>query len=146
MNRIILMDNIENSKVFEMRMILETEACRMAAECNEPEAFDVLTEINKSMLKYKDDVEKRISLDLQFHIMIAKLSQNPLLELFVQSMTNLLSPILRTALIPEKGNMHGIEFHRQIIETLRSGNGKEAERVMREHLTESVENYYSGEK
>lgn len=146
LNRIILMDNIENSKVFEMRMILETEACRMAAECNEPEAFDVLTEINDSMLKYKDDVEKRISLDLQFHIMIAKLSQNPLLELFVQSMTNLLSPILRTALIPEKGNMHGIEFHRQIIETLRSGNGKEAERVMREHLTESVENYYLGEK
>lgn len=146
LNRIILMEKIEHGKVLEMRMILETEACRLAAERNEAEAFDILNEINDSMLKYKNDIEKRISLDLQFHITIAKLSHNPLLELFVQSMANLLSPILRTALIPEGGNEHGIEFHRQIIDVLRSHDGKAAEGIMRQHLAASVLNYYSGEK
>lgn len=145
LNRIILMDKIEHSQILEIRMILETNACRLAAVRNKPEAFDVLEEINDSMLKYKDDINKRISLDIQFHITIAKLSQNLLLELFVQSMTNLLAPILRTALIPEGGNEDGIQFHKQIIETLRSGDGDKAEEIMRKHLSLSVLNYYSGD-
>ncbi len=146
LNRIILLDNVEHSAVMEVRRIIETEACRLAAERNEPEAFDVLDEINASMMKYKGDIEKRISLDIQFHITIAKLSHNPLLELFAQSMANLLAPILRTALIPEGGNENGIEFHKQIIATLRSQDGEKAEKLMRQHLEESVENYYSGEQ
>lgn len=145
LNRIILMDKIEHSQILEIRMILETNACRLAAVRNKPEAFDVLEEINDSMLKYKDDINKRISLDIQFHITIAKLSQNLLFELFVQSMTNLLAPILRTALIPEGGNEDGIQFHKQIIETLRSGDGDKAEEIMRKHLSLSVLNYYSGD-
>ena len=146
LNRIILLDNVEHGAVMEVRRIIETEACRLAAERNEPEAFDVLDEINASMMKYKEDIEKRISLDIQFHITIAKLSHNPLLELFAQSMANLLAPILRTALIPEGGNENGIEFHKQIIATLRSQDGEKAEKLMRQHLEESVENYYSGEQ
>lgn len=146
LNRIILLDNVEHSAVMEVRRIIETEACRLAAERNEPGAFDVLDEINASMMKYKEDIEKRISLDIQFHITIAKLSHNPLLELFAQSMANLLAPILRTALIPEGGNENGIEFHKQIIATLRSQDGEKAEKLMRQHLEESVENYYSGEQ
>ncbi len=145
LNRIILMDNIEHQQILEMRMILETKACRLAAERNEAQAFDVLEDINNNMLKFKQDINKRISLDIQFHITIAKLSRNLLLELFVQSMTNLLSPILRTALIPEGGNEDGIQFHRQIIQTLRSGDGDKAEEVMRKHLSASVLNYYSGD-
>ncbi|MDE7015799.1 MAG: FadR family transcriptional regulator [Kineothrix sp.] len=146
LNRIILLDNVEHGAVMEVRRIIETEACRLAAERNAPEAFDVLDEINASMMKYKEDIEKRISLDIQFHITIAKLSHNPLLELFAQSMANLLAPILRTALIPEGGNENGIEFHKQIIATLRSQDGEKAEKLMRQHLEESVENYYSGEQ
>ena len=146
LNRIILLDNVEHGAVMEVRRIIETEACRLAAERNEPGAFDVLDEINASMMKYKEDIEKRISLDIQFHITIAKLSHNPLLELFAQSMANLLAPILRTALIPEGGNENGIEFHKQIIATLRSQDGEKAEKLMRQHLEESVENYYSGEQ
>jgi len=61
-------------------------------------------------------------------------------------MANLLAPILRTALIPEGGNENGIEFHKQIIATLRSQDGEKAEKLMRQHLEESVENYYSGEQ
>ena len=60
-------------------------------------------------------------------------------------MTNLLAPILRTALIPEGGNEDGIQFHKQIIETLRSGDGDKAEEIMRKHLSLSVLNYYSGD-
>lgn len=146
LNRIILLDNVEHSAVMEVRQIIETEACRLAAERNTSEAFDVLEEINDSMMRYKGDIEKRISLDIQFHITIAKLSNNPLLELFAQSMSNLLAPILRTALIPEWGNENGIEFHKQIIATLRMRNGEKAEKLMRQHLQESMENYYSGEK
>lgn len=146
LNRIILLDNVEHNSVMEVRQIIETEACRLAAERNAPEAFDVLEEINDSMMRYKEDIEKRISLDIQFHITIAKLSNNPLLELFAQSMANLLAPILRTALIPEKGNENGIEFHKQIIATLRLQNGEQAEKLMRQHLEESMENYYSGER
>lgn len=144
LNRIILMDNIDHNNIFEMRMMLESNACRMAAERNAPEEFEILKEINDKMELYKDDVEKRIEYDIRFHIMIATLSHNPLLELFVQSMTSLLFPILRTALIPEGGNEGGIQFHRDIIRILCSGDGKQAEEAMQRHLRESAENYFNG--
>lgn len=144
LQRIILSDRIDNENVTEMRMILETKACRLAAERNPASSFDYLEQINERMLQNKDDRKKRIQNDLDFHYEIARLSGNPLMEAFVESISDLLTRILDTALIPKEGNESGIQFHKQIIIALKLGNGELAERTMGEHLKESMKNYYTG--
>lgn len=145
LNRIVLMDNIDPIKIYEMRTILEVNACRIVAKAAlEEDAFHILEEINENMRRSKTDIEKRIELDMEFHSMIAHLSGNPLLELFQRSIARLAVPIIRTALRPPVGNEDGIRDHQIIIEVLRKGNEEEAAERISEHLRKSTQNYIDG--
>lgn len=146
LNRIVLMDNIDPIKIYEMRTILEVSACQMVAGGeHEEKDFRMLEEINENMRRSKDDIEKRIELDMEFHSMIAHLSGNPLLELFQRSIARLAVPVIRTALLPPIGNEDGIRDHQAIIEVLRKGNEEEAAERIREHLRKSTQNYIDGD-
>ena len=145
LNRIVLMDNIDPIKIYELRSILEVSACRLAAENGHDADFDELEAINARMRESKDDIDQRIALDLEFHGMIARLSRNPLLEIFERSIANLVAPVLRTALLPSGGNADGIVDHRRMIETLRTGDAERAALLMSEHLTKSTQNYLDGD-
>ena len=102
----------------------------------------MLEEINENMRQSKDDIDKRIELDMEFHSMVAHLSGNPLLELFERSIAKLVSPVIRTALLPSSGNEDGIRDHQLIIEVLRKGDEKQA---ANEHLRKSTQNYLDGD-
>jgi len=146
LNRIVLMDNIDPIKIYELRTILEVNACRLAARnAHENEDFRVLEEINENMRQSKDDIDKRIELDMEFHSMVAHLSGNPLLELFERSIAKLVSPVIRTALLPSSGNEDGIRDHQLIIEVLRKGDEEQAAELMNEHLRKSTQNYLDGD-
>lgn len=77
--------------------------------------------------------------------MVAHLSGNPLLELFERSIAKLVSPVIRTALLPSSGNEDGIRDHQLIIEVLRKGDEKQAAKLMNEHLRKSTQNYLDGD-
>ena len=140
-NRIILMDEIMPAKVFEARMLLETGACGLAVINGKPEDLIKLEEINQEMVRCDQDTERRTQLDLKFHSLIAEMTGNPLIELFVKSMATLLGPFITTALIPHTGHMEGINTHRQIIACMREKDVVGAECLMREHLENSTQNY-----
>ena len=141
LNRMMTMDNIDFTNVFEMRMLLEPYACRVAAKKGTSEQFDALERNIEQMAGSKDDSDARIRYDLQFHRMIAEMSGNKLLDCFIQSMSSLLKPILRQALIPPQGHQSGIQYHQRLVSVLRAGDEAEAERLMTEHLNVSFENY-----
>lgn len=146
LNRMILMDNIQYSNVFEMRMLLEPYACRLAAEKGTQSDFDELDINIEHMIQSKDNTDERIKYDLKFHFRIAELSGNPILACFVQSMAKLLEPLLRKALVPSGGHQSGIEYHKRLVVILRSGDGNLAEQVMKEHLEVSTQNYLQSEQ
>lgn len=140
--RMIQMDCIDYTHVFNMRLLLEPYACRLAAQHHlSEEQLGALEDTIKKMIENQHNTEERIYYDLQFHTLIAQYSENPILATFVQSMTGLLKPIIREALIPSEGHLSGVEFHRQLLGILRRNDGDEAERVMREHLQVSTQNY-----
>ena len=147
LNRIVLLDNIDPIKIYELRTILEVSACKLAARnVKAGDALNELEEINNNMRLYKDDTEKRIALDMEFHSMIANLSGNPLLELFERSIAKLVFPVMRTALLPFDGNESGIRDHQAIIEVLRKGDEAEAVALMSEHIRKSTQNYLDGNR
>ncbi len=147
-NRMIQMDRIDYIHIFNMRLLLEPYACRLAATnyLKNKEKLTMLEEMVDKMEKSEGNTDDRIHYDLQFHILVAQLSDNPILAAFVQSMTGLLTPLLRDALIPPDGHRCGVDYHRRLLEIIRSGDGDEGERIMREHLTISTQYYLKGKE
>ena len=145
-HRMIQMDRIDYVHIFDMRLLLEPYACRLAAvnHSRKKGKLTTLKEMIDKMEESERNTDERIYYDLQFHTLVAQLSENPILAAFVQSMTGLLTPLLRDALIPSGGHRSGVDYHRQLLEIIGRGDGNEAERVMREHLTVSTQNYLKG--
>ena len=102
-HRMIQMDHIDYVHVFDMRLLLEPHACRLAAEreLNE-DKLAALRDTIEQMIKSEHNTDERIYYDLQFHTLIAQYSSNPILAVFVQSMTGLLTPIIRGRLIASR--------------------------------------------
>lgn len=145
LNRIVHMDNIAPSTIYELRMILEVNSCRLAAKrIKSEDDFQKLISINEQMERFKDQTDQRVQLDMEFHSMIANLSGNALLELFERSITKLIYPVILTALVPSEGNEDGIHDHQEIISVLRSGDAEKAAAIMTEHLRKSEQNYIHG--
>lgn len=140
--RMIQMECIDYTYVFDMRLLLEPYACRLAAQNHlTKEKIDGLEKTIENMVANQHNTDQRIYYDLQFHTLIAQYSNNPLLATFIQSMTGLLTPIIRDALLPAEGHMSGVEYHKKLLETIQKGESDEAERLMREHLQVSTQNY-----
>lgn len=136
--RMLVMDNIDAASVYEMRVLFEIKACSLAAERATEQEFQELENINQQMKEQSENIDARVELDLLFHAHIAKITKNPLLGLFVQSMTSLLKTMIKQAIQFPGGSENGIEYHQKIIDCLRSRDLQRAEDVMREHLNESM--------
>ncbi len=141
--RIVAMDGTDDIEVLQMRILLETEACRLATTKASDEDFDELEEITQKMEEVFEQHEARTKLDIQFHTRIAELSDNRLLALFVHSMANLLFTLITTAIRSPLGSDSGIDYHRKLIAAMRTRKADDASEIMRNHLTESARRYVS---
>lgn len=145
--RMIQMDCIDYHHVFDMRLLLEPHACRLAAETGlSPDQAAALDGTIAKMIEFQRVTDERVSYDLKFHALIAQYSGNPILATFIQSMTGLLTPLIREALTPAEGHTSGVEYHRRLLEVLLRGEGDVAESLMREHLKVSAQNYLKARK
>ncbi len=78
--RMIQMDCIDYTHVFNMRLLLEPYACRLAAQHRlSEEQLGALEETIVKMIENQHNTEERIYYDLQFHTLIAQYSENPIL-------------------------------------------------------------------
>lgn len=136
LRRIILMDSIDSEKIYELRLILEPAACGMAARncAGHPEAFSRLEELFHDTVQYRDDKEKRVQNDLEFHVEIARLSGNPILLCFVNAIRQMIATLMDTAVSTADGNDLGVQYHQRILQVLKSGDEAEAFRAMESHL------------
>ncbi len=137
-SRMLVMNNIDAKAVYEMRVMLECNACLLTVQRATEEDLDSLVAINCEMEEKQQTLELRVDLDLQFHARIAEISGNALLSIFVKSMTHLRRVMIRQAIQSEGGSQDGVEYHERIIAALRARDAKQAEKIMREHLEESM--------
>lgn len=140
-NRIIHLKNIDVEDIYEVRINLELLAVSQAVIKADDQGFDELQGINDDLARNKDNIEKRVQGDIQFHRKIAELSGNMLLEMFVESMAVLITQITKYTLERNIGNEGGISDHQALIEALRSRNMAEAKKMIRQHLEKSQQNY-----
>jgi GntR family transcriptional repressor for pyruvate dehydrogenase complex len=125
----------ELDHVSETRLILETELAAMAAERMEPgdmqELEDLLAAMKRSL---QGDGVDYASLDVDFHLAIAKGSKNQLLYELLVAIRNVLQEfIAKSQELPGiKDNAHA--DHVKIFAALRTRNPEKARRAMKAHL------------
>lgn len=135
LNRIITINNIQYSDIYEMRLILEPPATAKVALSITAGQIVQLESLIEKMVESENDYIARAAYDLQFHRQIIEYAENPLLTCVYESVTDLLKPILEHGLMIERsGHLNGIMWHRRIVDNLRQGDARMAEAAMRQHL------------
>lgn len=144
--RFIAMDGINDMGAHDVRILLETESCRLTTLNATDKDFDELQLIIDEMIKVFDDVEHRVKLDIQFHTRIAEMSGNRLLTLFVGSMAILIQTLIKQAVRSKLGSDSAIDYHARILSAMRTRNVNLATELMSAHLQESKRRYISVSK
>jgi GntR family transcriptional repressor for pyruvate dehydrogenase complex len=128
--------------LIEVRNIIEVEAARLAAE-------RALAEDLAQMEGYLEHMETALVMDesyytndLNFHLIMAKASGNPLLYSIMKSF----EPLLRDVVIVSSQEDFCIErqygYHRAIFEAIRAGKGEEAMTAVKRHMKATSDNVH----
>lgn len=139
--RILKLKKIDFMSVYEVRLALETMSVHLATENATEDDFVELERIIQETDENKHDIEKRTEMDLLFHKKISEISGNALLVLFIEVIADLLKPLINETLSLPNASQNGIDYHRNILNALKSRDPDKAEDVLRSHLVTYIRNY-----
>lgn len=124
------------AEMIEVRKIIETELCALAAKRAEPEDIKALEESLHQMKVQFNDSKAFIHSDHHFHLCIAKAAKNRLLGDFIDKIRDLLRDNI--ALIIQKSNIskRSLDYHQRIYEAIKEGDVVRARKVMAAHLAD----------
>lgn len=131
-------DSYSIDDVFQTRILIESELCRLSATTFSPASLDALESANRTFEETweKGDLMAHVEADLQFHRMIATCCPNKMLQRLYYSVQNLLTESQRQP-IPntEPARMaQSIAEHKDIIAALRKADPDLASKAMRSHI------------
>lgn len=129
--------------MMEVRIPLEIQAARLAAERASASDFDSLDTLLADMDRALGDTEGYPTLDIAFHMAIARATGNGALVWFSESLRHELTTVMvEVRRYREVNHLVGDEQrqHRAIAAAIRAGDADAAARAMAEHMNTS-ENY-----
>lgn len=139
-SRIMQVDNISTEELTQVRGILELSSVDLAVEHITDEQLEEIDEILTSFADTSLPLKKRVALDEEFHIAIAKAGGNNLLVMFVTVLTSLLRDYMGKGILVRGGIEDAIKRHREIFSALKNRDAKAAHQAMTDHLRVSSEN------
>lgn len=130
------------ASLLELRLAIEAETAYHAATRGTAEDVEALRQI---VSKMKDVVNNRTrfsSLDAQFHLSIARASQNWLMyDLLTMVRGQLERSLLKTLALPGGGSDVALKQHSEILDAIHGRDGESAKNLMRAHIQLALSNY-----
>ena len=136
-------DNNLISQIIEVRKSFEPEIVKLAAMLRTDK--DIL-ELQNNLIEFKkcdpDNTQLEADLDNKFHLLIAKSTHNPIVQISMEPIYSLL-PRMRNLIY---ANIDGekdstIKYHTDIYEAIRNRNEVVAMEMMRKHLERTAQTY-----
>lgn len=128
-------------EIFEYRSILESRSAALAAERATKDDILLLKDALRNIENNKNDYDKYIEYDLNFHTLIALATKNSV----IVKITSILHDILRTAMrksVEYTGVELGSYYHPKILEFIEKKDPKSASHYMEEHVESSIKILY----
>ncbi|MCK5736173.1 MAG: FadR family transcriptional regulator [Spirochaetaceae bacterium] len=131
----LLLSAIDVEAVVEVREALEMKAVHLAAIHATTEELEKIAAYHKMLEDGSSDIEQETEIDLKFHHAIATASHNELLCRLMLSLQDILREyVLLSNRNTDRSNSPMSE-HQAILDAISSGNPKEAEKAMMNHLS-----------
>jgi GntR family transcriptional regulator, transcriptional repressor for pyruvate dehydrogenase complex len=128
------LDDSTFQELFEARRIIELGIAGLAAEMCRPEDELELNAIHLKSVESVNDSKTFMDSDLELHNKILQITRNPILSLFMRSVTKLsIMSRKRTNEYPDVRQQTVLD-HSKIIQAIVSHNSEEAKNAMKEHL------------
>jgi GntR family transcriptional repressor for pyruvate dehydrogenase complex len=140
-SRIIKMKNISDENIHNLRLILETATVKAATLHARAEDIKQLEENLKVMSDPALSEIRRVETDIQFHLIIARSSENALLTMFVEVLMSLLKGyMIKAAASKNYDRKNSINEHREIIDAVKKRELDYAEKAILYHIFEARKN------
>jgi len=140
-------DSQEVLNLLETRMILETEAARLAAlRANDENLVNIKEQLDRLKDSQKDHHVGHRE-DIDFHLAIAKASHNPILYQNIENMLSLYEKAIQFSLMKNMGisekRAQVLSEHERIYEAICERDGEQSKNKMNEHLTNASQKFKS---
>jgi GntR family transcriptional repressor for pyruvate dehydrogenase complex len=131
--------DIEN--LMEVRIGLEGVAAASAARTVTDDNLKVLDVLLDKMKRCNDDPKRFATLDIEFHLTIAKFSGNPLLSDMISMIRGQLVRVLARVLLIPNAIPLSLKEHVRIVDCLRRREPEASREVMSDHLQRALDRY-----
>lgn len=130
------------AQLYEVRELLEGLAARTLSQNN---TIEMMEELNSYIERAEveaivNNVKKLSEINSEFHLALAKLSQNVYLEVIMNMLQTQIGIMMSTSLSYSGRPLQNIEEHKMIIEAIKSGDGDFAENTAKYHVRQARDN------
>jgi GntR family transcriptional regulator, transcriptional repressor for pyruvate dehydrogenase complex len=140
-SRALVMHQVTFRELFEVSMVLETTTAMYAARRITPDAIAALKNNVKEMAARIDDIDAVVSLDIEFHDIIAEAADNRALSLAREPISLLFYPAGKTILSRLKTQKRVLVAHRKIVALLTKPDEAGVQAWMGRHIADMKRGY-----
>ena len=139
----LLLDRKKVQDLIETRLMLESQTAFLAAQRADENNLREIEKTIQGMGAHLDEPEKYLEFDLQFHLAIARATQNSILFNLLSMTRGYLQEWIKESLAEPRNKKLGaraklsLQQHHRILETLRKGSPEKARAAMTEHILSS---------
>lgn len=147
----LFLDGAQVKSILQVRGALELRAVQLAAQCEDKNKLDKLTDIyyrmQKTFQESKDSdnlqhaLQETLDADIEFHTCIAECSGNPIILSMLTTIRNFLKRVSGTGMVDAEQLQAVVEEHQKLYGAIISGNVEAATKTMMKHLAASMVRY-----
>lgn len=147
----LFLDGAQVKSILQVRGALELRAVQLAAQCEDKNKLDKLTDIyyrmQKTFQESKDTdnlqhaLQETLNADIEFHTCIAECSGNPIILSMLTTIRNFLKRVSGTGMVDAEQLQAVVEEHQKLYGAIISGNVDAATETMTKHLAASMARY-----
>lgn len=147
----LFLDGAQVKSILQVRGALELRAVQLAAQCEDKNKLDKLTDIyyrmQKTFQESKDTenlqnaLQETLNADIEFHTCIAECSGNPIILSMLTTIRNFLKRVSGTGMVDVEQLQAVVEEHQKLYGAIISGNVDAATQTMMKHLAASMARY-----
>ena len=134
----IVLDKSDYLEIMQLRMGIEVEAIRLAAEHATDEDISALEKIIDGHKNNVNNYPIAAKEDIAFHVMCSKISGNKLMYKIMELIKHLLLVRLNIFIYKDRQSSNSIYYHIKMFEAIKARDPILAADVMHEHLTKII--------
>ena len=124
--------------VFQFREMIDSESVRIATPLADENSLKKLEDLLVKMKKAsdEDDAEAFSKYDFKFHMIIVKLTDNPMIIKAYKILLNVLTESM-VSVIEKMKYKPALDYHRRILDAMKKNDEVLAEQLMHEHIRQN---------